>query len=48
MNDGMPCDPIQGHEQSHGASELLKFRKLHFSMFVSSTAHLQWELANDH
>ena len=44
MHDGMPCDPIQGQGQGHGASEVPKI-----ALFkVYQLCHLQSELANDH
>jgi len=27
MHDGMPCDPIQGQGQGHGASEVRKIAR---------------------
>jgi len=44
MHDSMPCDPIQGQGQGHGASEVLKIAL--FKVYL--LRHLQWELANDH
>ena len=42
--DDMPCDPIQGQAQGHGASEVPKI-----GLFkVCHLCHLQRELANDH
>ena len=44
MHDGMSCDPIQGQDQGHGASEVPKIAL--FQVYL--LRHLQWELANDH
>jgi len=44
MYDGMPYDPIQGHGQGHGASEVRKI--VPFEVYLLH--HLQWQLANDH
>jgi len=44
MHDGMPYDPIQGHGQGHGASEVQKIAL--FQLYLLH--HLQWELASDH
>jgi len=43
MHDGMPCDPIQGQGQGHGASEVPKIAL--FQVYLHR--HLQWKLAND-
>jgi len=43
MHDGMPYDPIQGQDQSHGASEVPKVAL--FQVYLRR--HLQWELANE-
>jgi len=44
MHDDMPCDPIQGQGQGHGASEVPKIAL--FKVYL--LRHVQWELANDH
>jgi len=44
MHNGMPYDPIQGHGQRHGTSEVPKIAL--FQVYV--LRHLQWELVNDH
>jgi len=44
MHDGMPYDPIQGHGQGHGASEVPKIAL--FQVYL--LCHLPRELANDH
>jgi len=44
MHDDMPCDPIQGQGQGHGASEVPKIALFQLYLFH----HLQSELANDH
>jgi len=44
MQDGLPCDPIQGESQGHGASEVPKIAL--FKVYLLH--HLQRELANDH
>jgi len=40
----MPCDPIQGQGQGHGASEVPKIAL--FKVYL--LRHLQREVANDH
>jgi len=44
MHEDMPCDPIQGQGQGHGASEVPKMAL--FKVYL--LRHLQWELANDY
>jgi len=38
MHNGMPCDPIQGQGQGHGASEVPKIAL--FKVYL--LRHLQW------
>ena len=44
MHEGVPYDPIQGHGQGQGASEVPKIALLQ----VYLLRHLQRDLANDH